>query len=68
MKDTMKVNVELEQVEGGVCVDVKMEGKCSPEIAEKVIYCILEGFHTNAPISTLLAIDRFLNKYLGVKE
>ena len=65
MKNTFKLKVELEEIEEGTSINVEMEGECDPKIAEKVIYCTLDAFHTKAPITTLLAINKFIDKRLG---
>lgn len=67
MENTLKMKVELEELKEGVAIDVEMKGKCTAPIAEKVIISILDVFHDEAPISTLIAINRFIDKHLGVE-
>ena len=64
----MEISAKLNEDEFGTAIDVSIECSCDNKLAEKVLYCLLSGMYDKAPITTLIAIDRFVHNKLGGKE
>lgn len=68
MNNTMKISAKLNKDESETVIDVNIECSCDSKLAEKVLYCLLSGMYEKAPVTTLIAIDKFVHDKLGVNN